>query len=187
MRANSGNNLRVGAEKFIAWSAGLGLLCLMLAWPQFSATAQTTTAPPDSTGNSSGNDATSPPPDSSAIPALAPDTGKPKKEKKDKDDAPAAIASWLLVEVVGGKDKVPVTEASVYIKFTEVRKIGRDKKIEFDLKTNQEGVARAPDVPQGKVLIQIVAQGWKSFGQYYEVDQDQQTIQVALERPPRWY
>jgi hypothetical protein len=48
-------------------------------------------------------------------------------------------------------------------------------------------VARAPDIPQGKVLIQIVAPGWKTFGQYYDVDSDQQTIHIALERPPRWY
>lgn len=92
-----------------------------------------------------------------------------------------------MIDVVGGTDKVPVTEASVYVKFTVVRKRAKDQKLEFDLKTNQEGVARAPDIPQGKVLIQIVATGWKTFGQYYDVDNDQQTIHIALERPPRWY
>jgi hypothetical protein len=68
-----------------------------------------------------------------------------------------------------------------------VHKLGNGKKLEFDLKTNQEGVARAPDIPQGKVLIQIVAPGWESFGQYYDVVQDQQTIHIELSRPPRWY
>jgi hypothetical protein len=167
----------------MARGAVLIALCLIVACPGMPAVAQTTAPAPDTTGSNS----PSAPADSSAAPAPAPDAGKPKKEKKEKDDAPAAIASWLLVEVIGGSDKVPVQEASVYIKFTEVRKIGKDKKLEFDLKTNQEGVARAPDVPQGKVLIQVVANGWKSFGQYYDVTQDQQTIQIALERPPRWY
>jgi hypothetical protein len=140
-------------------------------------------APPaGSQGNTS-----APPPDNSAAPAPAPDDSKSKKEKTPKDDAPVVIASWLMIDVVGGADKVPVTEASVYVKFTVVRKRARDQKLEFDLKTNQEGVARAPDIPQGKVLIQIVAPGWKTFGQYYDVDSDQQTIQIALERPPRWY
>jgi hypothetical protein len=159
------------------------VLCLIVACPGMPVVAQTTAPAPDTSGSNS----SAAPPDSSSAPTPAPDAGKPKKEKKDKDDAPAAIASWLLVEVIGGSDKVPVQEASVYIKFTEVHKVGRDKKMEFDLKTNQEGVARAPDVPQGKVLIQVVANGWKTFGQYYDVTQDQQTIQIALERPPRWY
>lgn len=148
--------------------------------------AQSQTPPPPApppAGSSAPAQEAPPPPDSTP----PPDSGKAKKEKKDKDDAPAAIASWLDIEVVGGADKTPVTEASVYVKFTEVHKHGKDQKLEFDVKTNQEGVARAPDIPQGKVLIQIVAQGWESFGQYYEVDQDQQTIHIELNRPPRWY
>jgi hypothetical protein len=178
MRANLENKLRR------ARAAMLIALWMIVACPQFSV-AQTTAPPPPP--DSSGSNSSQQPGDSSAAPAPAPDAGKPKKGKKDKDDQPAAIASWLLVEVIGGTDKVPVQQASVYIKFTEVHKVGRDKKMEFDLKTNEEGVARAPDVPQGKVLIQVVANGWKTFGQYYDVTQDQQTIQIALERPPRWY
>jgi hypothetical protein len=186
MRINTGDCEQRRARKRKVRSAELILLALLLALVPISARAQApATAPPaDSPDN---NTSASPPPDSSAAPASAPDSGKAKKEKQPKDDAPVEIASWLLIDVVGGADKVPVTEASVYVKFTVVRKRAKDQKLEFDLKTNQEGVARAPDIPQGKVLIQIVATGWKTFGQYYDVDQDQQTIHIALERPPRWY
>jgi hypothetical protein len=168
----------------IARSAEIVLLTLIAALVPISGRAQApaSAAPADSQGNTSAS-----PPDSSATPAEAPDDAKSKKEKTPKDDAPVVIASWLMIDVVGGADKVPVTEASVYVKFTVVRKRAKDQKLEFDLKTNQEGVARAPDIPQGKVLIQIVATGWKTFGQYYDVDSDQQTIHIALERPPRWY
>ena len=172
-------------RKLVARSAEIVLVALLAALIPISARAQApATAPPaDSPGNSSA----SPPPDTSAPPAPSADDAKPKKEKRVKDDAPVDIASWLMIDVVGGTDKVPVTEASVYVKFTVVRKKAKDQKLEFDLKTNQEGVARAPDIPQGKVLIQIVATGWKTFGQYYDVDNDQQTSHIALERPPRWY
>jgi hypothetical protein len=171
--------------RMMACSAEIVLLTLIAALVPISGRAQApASAPPvDSQGNTSA----SPPPDNSATPAEAPDDTKSKKEKTPKDDAPVVIASWLMIDVVGGADKVPVTEASVYVKFTVVRKRAKDQKLEFDLKTNQEGVARAPDIPQGKVLIQIVATGWKTFGQYYDVDSDQQTIHIALERPPRWY
>jgi hypothetical protein len=94
----------------------------------------------------------------------------------------------LTIEVTGGADQKPIAEASVYVKFVEVVKHGRDQNLELNLKTNQDGVTHSPDIPQGKVLIQIVAPGWKTFGQYYTTDAGEQTIQIHLERPAtKWY
>jgi hypothetical protein len=105
------------------------------------------------------------------------------------DPKPAAKptgTAMLRVELTGGDTKKPIVDASVYLKFTE-GKLLRDKKVEFNLKTNQNGVARSPEIPKGRVLIQIVSPGWKTFGQYYDIDQDEQTIQINLERPnTRW-
>jgi hypothetical protein len=112
------------------------------------------------------------------------------RAQSGKNDAkPAAKPSGtatLRVELTGGDTKKPIVDASVYLKYTE-DKLLRDKKIEFNLKTNQNGVARSPEIPKGRVLIQIVSPGWKTFGQYYEIDQDEQTIQINLDRPnTRW-
>jgi hypothetical protein len=101
------------------------------------------------------------------------------------DDTPSDTAT-LRVELTGGDAKKPIVDASVYLKFTE-DKLLRDKKVEFNLKTNQNGVARSPEIPKGRVLIQIVSPGWKTFGKYYEIDEDEQTIQINLQRPStRW-
>ena len=71
---------------------------------------------------------------------------------------------------------------------SEERKVLKDRAIEFNLKTNQEGVARSPEIPKGKILIQIVAPTWKTFGEYFDVNQDEQTIQIHLVRPTtKWY
>jgi hypothetical protein len=107
-----------------------------------------------------------------------------------KDEPKAAAkpsgSAMLRVELTGGDAKKPIVDASVYLKFTE-DKLLRDKKVEFNLKTNQNGVARSPEIPKGRVLIQIVSPGWKTFGQYYDINQDEQTIQINLERPAtRW-
>ncbi len=93
----------------------------------------------------------------------------------------------LTIVVTGGDDKKPVDSASVYVKFVEERKLAKDKKIEMNLKTNVSGVCHAPEIPRGKVLIQVIAPGWKTFGEYYDVDQAEQTINIALSRPPKWY
>lgn len=106
-----------------------------------------------------------------------------KDKKKDADDA----VTRLRIEVTGGEEGKPVDQASVYVKYTEGRFLRRDKKVELNLKTNREGVARLDDAPRGKVLIQVVAPGWKTFGKWYELDQDEQTIKIQLQKPPRWY
>jgi hypothetical protein len=109
--------------------------------------------------------------------------------QSDKEDSKAPKSGGttrLRIELTGGEAKKPIADASVYVKYTE-DKLLRDKHIEFNLKTNQNGVARSPAIPQGRILIQIVSPGWKTFGKYYEVDQDEQTIQINLDRPStRW-
>lgn len=98
------------------------------------------------------------------------------------------VTTRLSIEVTGGDDKKPVPDASVYLKYVALTKHGKEEKVELNLKTNQEGVTHSPEIPQGKVLIQIVAPGWKTFGQYYDAQSDDQTIQIHLERPTtKWY
>jgi hypothetical protein len=102
--------------------------------------------------------------------------------------APTTPASKrLTIEVTGGDKDVAVDSASVYVKFVEAKKFGRDKKYELNVKTNHDGLAHVPDPPLGKVLIQIVADGWKTFGKYYEITDPGTVIKIHLDRPPKWY
>jgi hypothetical protein len=93
----------------------------------------------------------------------------------------------LTIVVTGGEDKKPIDSASVYVRYVEGRKIGKDKKIEMNLKTNQSGVCHVPVIPPGKFLVQVIAEGWKTYGEYYDINQTEQTINIALVRPPKWY
>jgi hypothetical protein len=103
------------------------------------------------------------------------------------DKAPAAAdkrnaTSRLRIELTGGDSNKPVADASIYLRFPD------QKKVELDLKTNQEGIARSPEIRQGKVLIQVVAQGWKTYGEYHDLTESEQTIQIHLVKPPiKWY
>lgn len=93
----------------------------------------------------------------------------------------------LTIVVTGGEEKKPVDSASVYIRFVEEHKHGRDKKVEMNLKTNQEGICHVPVIPPGKFVIQVIAEGWKTYGEYYDVNPAEQTIHINLARPPKWY
>jgi hypothetical protein len=93
----------------------------------------------------------------------------------------------VTIEVTGGENNVPIENASVYLKYVEEHKITRDKKIELNVKTNRDGVAHVPDAPAGRVLIQIVAEGWKTYGRWYDIVDAKGPIKIHLERPPKWY
>ncbi len=118
------------------------------------------------------------------VSAQSPDQGADKSEKKKASDS---ATTALRIEITAGDDSKPVDQASVYVKYMEERSLRRDKKIELNLKTNRDGVARLDDAPRGKVLIQVIAPGWKTFGKWFELAQDEQTIKIQLQKPPRWY
>ncbi len=111
------------------------------------------------------------------------DKGADTRQKADS----ASKDSRLTIVVTGGKEKKPVENASVYVKYVEERRLAKDKKIEMNLKTNQSGVCHVPIIPPGKFLIQIVAPGWKTFGEYYDIDDTARTIHISLDPPHRWY
>jgi hypothetical protein len=95
--------------------------------------------------------------------------------------------SRITLEVSGGENQTPVENASIYIKYIEERKVKKDKTVELNVKTNREGTAHIPDAPMGRVLVQVVADGWKTYGRWYDVNEAKQTIKIHLDKPPRWY
>ena len=107
-------------------------------------------------------------------------------DSKGKSDSASNLVHLTIV-VTNAEDKKPVDSASVYVKYVQGRLLGKDKKIEMNLKSNLSGVCHVPEIPRGKILIQVIASGWKTFGEYYDVDQAEQTINIELARPPKWY
>ena len=107
-------------------------------------------------------------------------------DPKSKSDS-ASNSVHLTIVVTNVEDKKPIDSASVYVKYVQGRLLGKDKKIEMNLKSNLSGVCHVPEIPRGRILIQVIAPGWKTFGEYYDVDQSEQTINIELARPPKWY
>lgn len=118
-----------------------------------------------------------------AIAANAQDKNADAKAKADAD----AKDVRLTIVVTGGEDKKPIDSASVYVRYVDEHKHGKDKKVEMNLKTNQSGVCHVPVIPPGKFVVQVIADGWKTYGEYYDVNQIEQTINITLVRPPKWY
>ena len=118
-----------------------------------------------------------------AVAAHGQDKDAGAKAKADSD----AKDVRLTIVVTGGEDKKPIDSASVYVRYVEEHKHGKDKKIEMNLKTNQEGVCHVPVIPPGRFVVQVIADGWKTYGEYHDLNQSEQTINITLVRPPKWY
>jgi hypothetical protein len=101
----------------------------------------------------------------------------------------AAEMTTLRVEVktLSGK---PVDRASVIVKFVKGRakmKLGKRILKTWETRTNQDGLAKIPPIPQGSIQVQVIAKGYQTFGQIFDVDEEQKTIEVRLNPPQDQY
>jgi hypothetical protein len=115
---------------------------------------------------------------------LAQPQSNDEKDKKSSED----LTTKVRLVVTAGEANKPVGNASVYIRYLrEGGLLHRSKDVEMNFKTNLDGRVKVPDLPRRKILIQVIAEGWKTFGKWYVLDKDEETIEIKLERPPHWY
>jgi hypothetical protein len=103
--------------------------------------------------------------------------------------AASAQTTKLRIEVTNLQDK-PIDRASVVVRFVEGRsvvKLGKKIRTNWELKTNQEGVATIPPIPQGQILVQVYAKGYQTFGQKFDVNEEEKTLEVKLKPPQSQY
>jgi Carboxypeptidase regulatory-like domain len=91
------------------------------------------------------------------------------------------------VKTLGGN---PVERASVIVKFVKGRakmKLGKKVLTTWETRTNQDGIAKIPPIPQGTIRVQVIAKGYQTFGENFDVDEEQKTIEVKLNPPQDQY
>jgi hypothetical protein len=93
----------------------------------------------------------------------------------------------IEVKTLGGK---PIERASVIVRFLGGRsaaKLGRKVRTNWETRSNQDGIVRIPQIPKGKIRIQISAKGYQTFGQDFQVDEDEQTLEIKMNPPQPQY
>src|SRR5262245_41780374 len=66
----------------------------------------------------------------------------------------------------------PLAGAEAIVRFLQGRsiaKLGKHTRVTYEMRTNQEGHAKVPEIPQGKIRIQVYANGYQTFGQDFDV------------------
>ncbi len=68
-----------------------------------------------------------------------------------------------------------------------VKKDGKQSRGGLQLKTDPDGKASFEGVPYGKLRVQVLATGFQTFGDDYEIDQPVEEITVKMKRPQGQY
>jgi hypothetical protein len=104
---------------------------------------------------------------------------------------PALAGELTRLQVkVTNLDGKPIDRASVVINFVKGRsavKMGKKMMTHWETRTNQDGIVKVPQIPQGEILIQVIAKGYQTFGQKFAVDEEDKTIEVKLNPPQPQY
>jgi len=94
----------------------------------------------------------------------------------------SALLNFLVIRDYNGK---PIRNASVVMH--PVKKDGKQSRGGLQLKTDPDGKASFEGVPYGKLRVQVLATGFQTFGDDYDIDQPVEEITVKMKRPQRQY
>ena len=103
---------------------------------------------------------------------------------------PAAAADVTKLKIVVTTQRGrPVDRADVIVRFggRSVMKLGKMVRTTWEMRSSQEGVAEIPEMPKGKIRVQIIAKGYQTFGGTFDVDEDERTIEIKLNPPQKQY
>lgn len=98
------------------------------------------------------------------------------------EDDEVATMNFVILKDYNGQ---PIRNASVVLH--PVKKNGKQERGGLELKADAEGRAAYDGIPYGKLRVQVLAPGFQTFGQDYDVDKPKLDIVVRLKRPQGQY
>jgi len=99
-----------------------------------------------------------------------------------KEAGPTSAVKFVVLKDDNGK---PVRNASVILH--PVQQNGKQAKGGFQLKTDAEGKTETDGIPYGPLRVQVIAPGFQTFGDDYNINQPDQNVTIRLKRPKDQY
>lgn len=98
---------------------------------------------------------------------------------------PAPPSSSLQFMVIKDSNGKPVRNAEIVLH--PVDKNGNQKQEGIELKTHEDGKAEVSGIPYGKFRVQVIASGFRTYGEDYEINQPNQEFTIKLQKPAEQY
>ena len=98
--------------------------------------------------------------------------------QKDKDEGPTSWLNFIVVKEDNGK---PVRNAAVIMH--PVNPKGKQERGGLELKTDPDGKANYEGIPYGPLRVQVLAHGFQTYGEDFDVDKPKMEFTIKLKRP----
>jgi hypothetical protein len=98
------------------------------------------------------------------------------------DEGPMSNLQFVVVKDYNGK---PVRNAAVVLH--PVGRKGKQSRGGLELKTDNDGRTNIDGIPYGPLRIQVLAPGFQTYGEDYQIDKPELSITVKLKRPGGQY
>jgi len=102
--------------------------------------------------------------------------------QKNKDEEPTAVLNFLVLKEDNGK---PIRNAAVIMH--PVNASGKQSRGGLELKTDLDGKTSFDGIPYGKLRVQVLASGFQTFGEDYDIDRAKMDLTIKLKRPQGQY
>jgi len=93
--------------------------------------------------------------------------------------------SFVYFSVIKDDNGKPVRNAAVIMH--AVNEKGKQERGDMELKTDPEGKANFDGIPYGMLRVQVIAHGFQTFGEDYDVEKAKTEITIKLKRPQGQY
>jgi hypothetical protein len=101
---------------------------------------------------------------------------------QDEVEGPMSDLRFVVVRDYNGK---PVRDAAVVLH--PVDRKGKQSRGGMELKTDSNGRTNIDGIPYGPLRVQVLAPGFQTFGEDYEINKPELQITVKLKRPAGQY
>jgi hypothetical protein len=105
-----------------------------------------------------------------------------QRDQAQEPEEPTATLNFLVLKQDNGK---PVRNAAVIMH--SVNSHGKQSRGDLELKTDPDGKASFDGVPYGTLRVQVLASGFQTFGEDYDVNKTAMSFTIKLNRPQSQY
>ena len=98
--------------------------------------------------------------------------------QKDKDEEPT---SWIYFSIIKDENGKPVRNAAVVLHPVNLK--GKQERGGLELKSDPDGKANIDGIPYGVLRVQVLAHGFQTYGDDFEIGKGKTEITIKLKRP----
>ncbi len=102
--------------------------------------------------------------------------------QQDADNEPTSFMYFLVLKDDNGK---PVRNAAVILHAVSAK--GKQERGDMELKTDPDGKANFDGIPYGMLRVQVLAPGFQTYGEDYDIEKAKTEITIKLKRPQGQY